>query len=260
MESAPLGEPVDAASGADDRGRQPPHPLLTRWYSSEGERQRRVRNWFDHSAASYDWITQTMSFGSGRWYRRRVLRRAGLGPGWRVLDVACGTGVLAEAASALTGSPERVVALDPSAGMLAQARRREVGRLVQATAEMLPFADGSFDCVLMGYALRHVADLRQTFAQYRRVLRPGGRLVVLEITRPGSRAAAIALRLYLRGAVPALARLGGRPVRELMQYYWDTIEACVEPAAILQALSASGFAARRGVELGIFSEYVAEAA
>jgi demethylmenaquinone methyltransferase/2-methoxy-6-polyprenyl-1,4-benzoquinol methylase len=154
-----------------------------------------------------------------------------------------------------------VVALDPSPGMLVQARRRGLDGLVQGNAENLPFADGSFDCVLMGYALRHVADLRQTFAQYRRVLRPGGRVVLLEITRPASRAVALALKLYLRGAVPALARLGGRQVRELMQYYWDTIEACVEPATILGALGASGFAgARRGVELGIFSEYVAEAA
>src|SRR5512143_1569310 len=173
-----------------------PHPLLERYYADEPERRRRVRAWFDQSAPHYDWITQAMSFGSGHWYRRRVLAAAGVAPGAQVLDVACGTGVLAEAALHLVGPSGRVVGLDPSAGMLLQARRRGVRGLVLGVAEALPFPDASFDLVTMGYALRHVADLTATFAEYRRVLRPGGRVLVLEITRPQSRLGLACTRFY----------------------------------------------------------------
>ena len=112
----------------------------------------------------------------------------------------------------------------------------------------------------MGYALRHVADLEVTFAEYRRVLVPGGRALILEITPPDSRLPFLLLRTYMRWFVPLLARRHGPLPAELMAYYWDTIESCVPPATILRALDASGFArAERRVELGVFSEYSAAA-
>lgn len=237
-----------------------PHPLLERYYDGETARVRRVRDWFDATAPSYDRITQGMSFGTGNWYRGRALERAGLAPGATMLDVACGTGLLAASARRIVGANGRVVALDPSAGMLGQARGRGLRSLVRGFAEALPFADGSFDFVSMGYALRHVADLEITFAEYRRVLRPGGRLLVLEITPPRSRLAFRLLRLYLGRIVPWLARRHGAAPGELMRYYWETIEQCVAPSAILAALAASGFDdTGRRVELGIFSEYAAVA-
>lgn len=215
-----------------------------------------MQAWFDESAPHYDRITQTMSFGSGHWYRRRTLEKAGLVAGAEVLDVACGTGVLAAAARAIVGDRGRVIGLDPSFGMLAEAGRRGVPLLVRATAEALPFADASFDLLTMGYALRHVADLETTFAEYRRVLRPGGRVLILEITPPRSRLLFALVKAYLRGVVPLLARRHGAVPGELMTYYWDTIEQCVDPATILGALRTSGFAgADRRVDLGIFSEY-----
>jgi demethylmenaquinone methyltransferase/2-methoxy-6-polyprenyl-1,4-benzoquinol methylase len=245
-------EPSSAEAPAPLR----PHPLLGAYYSDEPERRRRVRAWFDESAPHYDWITQAMSLGSGHWYRRRVLSAGGVAPGARVLDVACGTGVLAEAASRLVGPQGGVVGLDPSAGMLARARGRGVSRLVLGVAEALPFPDGSFDLVTMGYALRHVADLGATFSEYRRVLRPGGRVLVLEITRPQSRLGLAFVRFYLGRVIPALARAGGGAARELFRYYWDTIENCVPPATIIGALAAAGFAeAGRDTELALFSAY-----
>jgi demethylmenaquinone methyltransferase/2-methoxy-6-polyprenyl-1,4-benzoquinol methylase len=238
-----------------------PHPLLDRYYDSEAGRLRRVRGWFDASAPHYDAITQAMSFGSGHWYRRQALARAGVAPGARVLDVACGTGVLAAAAQRMVGPTGLVVGLDPSAAMLAQARARGVRRLVRGTAEALPLDARNFDLVTMGYALRHVADLETTFAEYRRVLRPGGRVLVLEITPPRSRFSMRLVRAYLGRVVPWMARRHGTAPSELMAYFWDTIEHCVPPAAILGALSASGFVgADRRVELGVFSEYAAVAA
>jgi demethylmenaquinone methyltransferase / 2-methoxy-6-polyprenyl-1,4-benzoquinol methylase len=254
--------PLPIAADSPPPGEDPlrPHPALERYYRSEGERRQRLARWFDGSARSYDWICQVMSFGSGHWYRRQALVRAGLEPGMAVLDVACGTGVLAAHARDLVGEGGRVLGLDPSVGMLLQARRRGVEAVVRAVAEALPLADRRFDFLSMGYALRHVPDLRVTFEEYRRVLRPAGRLLVLEITPPSSRWRSRLLKLYLRRVVPLAARLGGggRGAQQLMEYYWDTIESCVPPSVILAALERAGFSTvERRVELGIFSEYTA---
>jgi demethylmenaquinone methyltransferase/2-methoxy-6-polyprenyl-1,4-benzoquinol methylase len=237
-----------------------PHPPLERYYASEEERRKRVSRWFDQAAAHYNFITQAMSLGSGHRYRRRALERAGLARGMKVLDVACGTGILSSHAQGVVGPEGLVVGLDLSAGMLRQARRGGVRHLAQGDAERIPVASGQFDFLDMGYALRHVADLRATFQEFRRVLKPGGRILILEITPPRSRFGLGLVRLCLGRVVPVFARLagGGRGSQELMKYYWDTIETCVAPPVILAALREAGFSsAERRVELGIFSEYLA---
>lgn len=238
----------------------PPHPLLLRYHRDEASRRQEVPVWFDAVAADYDWISQASSFGSGLRYRREALLRAGLQKGMRVLDVGCGPGILAAQAQEITG--RGVLALDPSFGMLSQAGKRGVSRRIQGVAEALPLAGGRFDLLSMGYALRHVADLRSTFEEYRRVLKPGGKLLLLEITVPRSRLLHGLLKLYMGTIVPWMARLArsGRASQRVMAYYWDTIETCVPPAVILEALRAAGFSqVERYVELGIFSEYTAVA-
>jgi demethylmenaquinone methyltransferase/2-methoxy-6-polyprenyl-1,4-benzoquinol methylase len=240
------------------RGPLAPHPTLPAYFHDERERRTLVDHLFDVSAAHYDAVIGAMSFGSGRWYRGDALRRAGLVPGMDVLDLATGTGIVAKAAASLT-SPDRVTGIDPSQGMLEQARKVAPLRYVRGFAEHLPFRDASFDFLSMGYALRHMADLRTTFAEAHRVLRPGGRLLLLEITPPRSRAGLLATRLYLGTVVPVLtgALTRSREARRLFHYYWDTIQHCVPPETILTALREAGFArAERNVVLGIFSEYL----
>ena len=163
-----------------------PHPQLDEYYADERSRRRLLDRLFDHSAADYDRINRWMSFGSGEGYRKDALRRAGLRPGMRVLDVATGTGPVARAEVETVGA-NGVVALDPSMGMLLQARGAVGVPVVRALGEALPWRSGSFDFLSMGYALRHVADLEAAFAEYYRVLRPGGVVVLLEIARPTSR-------------------------------------------------------------------------
>lgn len=249
--------PVDARRVA-----QPPHPVLEAYYTNERERPRRVNEMFDAAAADYDRIESAMSFGSGRRYRRRALGRAGLTTGKLVLDVGCGTGVVAEEAARMVGPHGAVVAIDPSACMLAQARARNIASTVQGIGERLPFADASFDFLSMGYALRHVADLNAAFREYRRVLKPDGVVLLLEISAPQSRFGHALLKFYMKRLIPAIARIGrdGCAASRLMSYYWETIESCVAPAVIMEALCGAGFErVERKVEFGIFSAYQARA-
>lgn len=236
-----------------------PHLPLDGYYKDEAEREQYVRRMFDQTAVDYDRIERILAFGSGRWYRQKALRRAGVGPGASVLDVGCGTGLLAREALALVGPGGRLVGVDPSPGMLAQARLAGA-ELVEGSAEALPMQDASFDFVTMGYALRHVGDVRAAFREFYRVLKPGGTVLVLEITKPAGAIGTALLRTYMRGVVPLIARVVGRGegTPELWRYFWDTIEACVPPQRVLDTLLDVGLTrVRRQVELGLFSEYLA---
>src|SRR5437867_2528028 len=129
-----------------------PHPPLRRFYRHSGEREHFVRDLFDGSAPWYDWAIAFLSFGSGNWYRRQVLQRAGLKKGQRVLDIATGTGVVARAAAAITGDTRSTIGLDPSIGMLVAGRQKAHLPNVQGRSESLPFQDASFDLITIGFA------------------------------------------------------------------------------------------------------------
>jgi demethylmenaquinone methyltransferase/2-methoxy-6-polyprenyl-1,4-benzoquinol methylase len=234
-----------------------PHPPLTDYYPAEADRAGWLCQLFDRTAIDYDRIERAMALGSGSWYRRRALERAGLAVGMRVLDIGTGTGLTAREAATLVGPSGNVVGVDPSAGMMALADVPGI-ELKSGCAERIPAAPESADFVSMGYALRHIADLSAAFHEFSRVLAPGGRICLLEITIPKNRLRRALLKAYMRGVVPRLARLmaAHRDMPQLMRYYWDTIEACAAPETILSALRSAGLVdVVRHVELGIFSEY-----
>ena len=246
------------ASESSPQQAHAPHPVLKEYYDNADQRQQRVDAMFDASAPHYDWIISMMSFGSGHRYRSEAMHRHGLAEGMQVVDVGSGTGSMALIAQETVGEQGRVVAVDPSEGMLEQARRNGVRETMVGTGDRIPLEQDQFDLLTMGYALRHVADLEDTFIEYRRVLKPGAKVLLLEITRPQNRLGFHFLRFYLRGVVPMMARLFRRSpeAQELMRYYWDTIENCVPPEHILDALKAAGFKdVQRHAVFGIFSEY-----
>jgi demethylmenaquinone methyltransferase/2-methoxy-6-polyprenyl-1,4-benzoquinol methylase len=239
-----------------------PHRALNEYYR-EGDadaRARFLRRTFDDTAVDYNRLEKLLGLGTGSWYRRQALQRAGLRAGMQVVDVGMGTGLVAREILHITGEPDRLVGVDPSPGMMAQATLPAAVRCLEGTAERLPLPDASADFIVMGYALRHIADLTAAFAEFHRVLKPGGSVLVLEISKPQGRVATALLKAYMRGVVPVLARaVSKQPSTPMLwRYYWDTIEACAAPEAVLRTLAGVGLRdAQRSVQLGIFSEYTA---
>jgi len=239
----------------------PPVPPANKYWGQASNRQRYITTLFDRSAAHYDRVSGILAWGTGAGYRRAALVRAGLAEGMTVLDVGTGTGLLARAIVGIVGARGRVVGVDPSAKMLAAGRPHSSASLVQALGEQLPFPDAHFDFVTMGYALRHVSDLDQMFDGYRRVLKPGGRLLLLEITKPKSRLGALLTGLYFRTYVRWVTRTAtmSADAAELMRLYWDTITNCVAPETVLASMRRGGFVnSERALVGGLFSEYTAE--
>lgn len=178
------------------------------------EKASRVRGVFDSVAPKYDLMNDLMSGGLHRLWKRFALNRTGLRPGQRALDVAGGTGDLAAGMSRQVGPQGLVVLTDINASMLAEGRRRLTDRgivgnlrLVQADAEKLPFRDETFHCVTIGFGLRNVTDKLAALKSMARTLRPGGRLVILEFSRPVLKPLRAVYDQYSFKLLPALGEL-----------------------------------------------------
>jgi len=158
---------------------------------SAAEKQGRVGDVFTSVAQKYDLMNDVMSLGIHRLWKRFTLELCGLRPGHRVLDLAGGTGDLSLKQARMVGETGQVVLADINADMLQRGRDRVidsglVGRIetIQCNAEVLPFPDNHFDCITIAFGLRNVTDKGKALASMQRVLKPGGRLCVLEFSKP----------------------------------------------------------------------------
>jgi len=215
-------------------------------------RSRFIQAGFAETAPWYDSLTRLFSFGmDGRW-RRDCLDACSPKPGETLLDVATGTGALAIEAASRVQPGGRVVGLDFCPEMLCEGRRKAGERGERITwiagkAESLPLKGEHFDCLTVGFALRHVLDLAGTLEEMGRVLHPGGRLAILEFTRPEGSITRALLLAYLSALVPPLVWLLSRRWRivQLARYL---------PASIEGFLSSEGL--RRSIELAGLSPVV----
>lgn len=188
-----------------------------------------ARRTFAPVAGTYDRYASLLSFGQDPRWRRFLVDRVRVGPGERVLDVACGTGAIALELVRRKGC--YVVGVDVSTEMLARGRERIhaaglAGRieLREARAEELPYADGSFDALTFGYLLRYVDDPTATVRELARVVRPGGTVAGLEFFVPPRALPRMAWRLYLRAGLPALGALVSPGWRQVGRVLDRTIE------------------------------------
>jgi demethylmenaquinone methyltransferase / 2-methoxy-6-polyprenyl-1,4-benzoquinol methylase len=195
-----------------------------------------VRRMFDRIAPVYDAMNRTMTAGLDRRWRR-LTAEAVVRPGDRVLDACCGTGDLAIAGRGAGGT---VTGLDFSDRMLERARRKAPAlEWVRGDLLALPFEDGSFDAATVGFGVRNVEDLDRALRELRRVLRPGGRLGILEITRPRG-PLALFYRFWFDGVVPLLGKL--LPGGSAYTYLPASVRRFPGPEELAGLMRAAGFA------------------
>ena len=202
---------------------------------------------FDRVAPRYDFLNRVLSLGRDIGWRSRAVGLARLGESEIALDIGVGTGDLAFDLLAASSPSSRVVGVDVSERMLELARARAASRALglrfearAADAHALPFADASFDRVVAGFAVRNLGDLDAGLREMRRVLRTGGRAVILEFSHPPSPLIRPLYGLYLRQVTPRIAALLGGDV-DAYRYLPRSIDAFPDADALAERIGAAGF-------------------
>ena len=214
----------------------------------EGEEKRQaVREMFDAVAPKYDRVNRLMTFRLDVGVRRKTLESLDLSPGSTVLDLACGTG---DFVVELNAAGHTAVGIDLSYGMLAAGR--DLRRLSQGDLVALPIADASVDAAVCGYALRNLVALEPFFAVLARVVRPGGRIALVDVSAPENPIMKWGFDLHFNKFVPKIGGLLGSD-KNAYEYLPKSVAYLPEPAEMVAMLERAGFvnAERRQLTLGI---------
>lgn len=202
---------------------------------------------FNSVADKYDLMNDVMSFGIHRIWKKLTLAQTGLKKGQRALDVAGGTGDLAAGMSKQVGPDGEVVMSDINDAMLEQGRRRLIDRgiagnikFVQANAEDLPFEDNSFDCITIGFGLRNVTHQDRALASMYRVLKPGGRLLILEFSRPVMPGLDKAYDFYSFNILPKMGKVIAND-EDSYRYLAESIRMHPDQETLKQMMQDAGF-------------------
>ncbi|KFF59357.1 ubiquinone biosynthesis methyltransferase UbiE [Cryobacterium sp. MLB-32] len=217
------------------------------------KRPAQVAAMFDEVAAHYDRTNAVLSMGNATLWRIATTRAVGPKAGERILDIAAGTGT---SSAALTRTGARVVAADFSEGMIEVGRQRHADNsnieFVQADATALPFADDEFDAVTISFGLRNVVEPQKALAEFYRVTKPGGRVVICEFSTPPLTPVRLGYFAYLNHVMPAIVRLASSNA-EAYDYLGESIAAWPDQSTLSGWLRGAGYTgvAYRNLTLGI---------
>jgi demethylmenaquinone methyltransferase/2-methoxy-6-polyprenyl-1,4-benzoquinol methylase len=223
-----------------------------RWNESDEAKSSYVKELFSALAPRYDVVTDVWTLGLHRLWKRQAMELCALRPGERVLDVATGTGDLAFLEEAAVGPEGQVKAVDSCAAMLQVARRRQRGAIdfQEGDAMDLRFPDAAFDVVTIGFGLRNVADRGQALREFLRVLRPGGRLMVLDFSTPTSKMLKVVHDLIYFVLAPAVGWAGAVAWHgEGHHYLSDSIRTWMSRDELSKAMMEAGFVDVRYISL-----------
>jgi demethylmenaquinone methyltransferase/2-methoxy-6-polyprenyl-1,4-benzoquinol methylase len=202
----------------------------------------RIRAMFDQIAPGYDRMNTVFSLDRDRAWRRRAATLAGLRSGGVALDLCTGTGKLAHELLPYVTPGGTVIGLDFSGGMLERARQREPGIVfLEGDATALPFDDATIDAVTIAFGFRNLADRDLGLREMRRVLRGGGRAVILELSPPPGGPLSGAYRLYLSRVMPAIAGAVRHGDDDAYAYLSASVQAFPSPTALRRQMEAAGF-------------------
>ena len=211
------------------------------------EKAGRVREVFDSVAAQYDLMNDLMSGGLHRLWKRFTIELSAVRSGQTVLDIAGGTGDLAAKFSKLVGADGKVILADINAAMLSVGRDRLIDKgalsninVVQADAQFLPFDDNSIDCITMAFGLRNVTDKAKALRSMHRVLKPGGRVLVLEFSKPTSPLLSKVYDAYSFSALPAMGKLITDDA-DSYRYLAESIRKHPDQESLLEMVEDAGF-------------------
>ena len=211
------------------------------------EKAGRVREVFDSVAAQYDLMNDLMSGGLHRLWKRFTIELSAVRSGQTVLDIAGGTGDLAAKFSKLVGADGKVILADINAAMLSVGRDRLIDKgalsnidVVQADAQFLPFEDNSIDCITIAFGLRNVTDKPKALRSMHRVLKPGGRVLVLEFSKPTSPLLSKVYDAYSFSALPAMGKLITDDA-DSYRYLAESIRKHPDQESLLEMVEDAGF-------------------
>ncbi|MFN8298336.1 MAG: bifunctional demethylmenaquinone methyltransferase/2-methoxy-6-polyprenyl-1,4-benzoquinol methylase UbiE [Chitinophagales bacterium] len=219
--------------------------VVTPYNDANRTKKEQVEEMFDNIAHRYDFLNHLLSLGIDITWRKKAIKWLGKDNPKTILDVASGTGDFAFEALAL--KPEKVIGFDLSEGMIKYGREKaikmnaaDVVEFVKGDSEGMPFADNSFDAITVGFGVRNFENLKAGLAEMRRVLKPGGKVAILEASQPPNAIIRTFYGLYFNHIVPAVGRLFSKDVRAY-KYLPESVKAFPEGKAFVQILEEVGY-------------------